>query len=422
MQIITWGRSTFAAVAVAAAISVAAGGTAAGADEDGFAGTADAPAPRIVVPDPAHDFGRIDRGSVVTHVFEMRNEGTADLEILDVMASCGCTAVLLSTTALDPGDSGRVEVTFDTGDRRGRQAKTVTILSNDPERPQLHLRVMAMVEVVFDFETASLYMGKIREGQSATRSCFLLVRDLDSTEITGITTSSPLVIVRRVPFDPSAPVGDPRARKDHLDNPDRVRMEVTVRPGLPRGRFSESVTVRSNLENRPEAVLTVTGVITGDVEVTPGWLSYVVGGGSRRAPIAKRILVTNNRRDVPVTLEELQDTGGMLDLEVKTLIEGVRYEITATLREGVLAGRASAGGSIVIPLDGVEQDSLSVRYRVVSPGTPDGETGAEPAPIDTPETETPAEPFGPEGPDPFAGLEDDAGDDPEDHGGDEPLP
>lgn len=44
----------------------------------------DNPAPRIHFPESVHDFGTISRGGHISHVFSVRNTGSAPLELLGV--------------------------------------------------------------------------------------------------------------------------------------------------------------------------------------------------------------------------------------------------------------------------------------------------------------------------------------------------
>jgi len=49
------------------------------------AGKADSPpaaGPKIVFPEPIHDFGTVARGASVSHNFKVRNEGSAPLEVI----------------------------------------------------------------------------------------------------------------------------------------------------------------------------------------------------------------------------------------------------------------------------------------------------------------------------------------------------
>jgi hypothetical protein len=45
------------------------------------AGPAAAGAPKIVAVEPSFDFGKVKQGEEASHVFKIRNEGTADLKI-----------------------------------------------------------------------------------------------------------------------------------------------------------------------------------------------------------------------------------------------------------------------------------------------------------------------------------------------------
>jgi hypothetical protein len=52
---------------------------------------------------------------------------------------------MASSDHLKPGEKGRIEATVDTAGRAGKLAKTVQVLSNDPARPSVTLRLNAVV-------------------------------------------------------------------------------------------------------------------------------------------------------------------------------------------------------------------------------------------------------------------------------------
>lgn len=93
-----------------------------------------------------HDFGKVTEGKVVEYTFEFENSGTAELKIKDIKTSCGCTAALVSSELLEPGEKGTLKVELDTSNRKGRMSRTVTINSNDPNDPNKVLTVFAQVE------------------------------------------------------------------------------------------------------------------------------------------------------------------------------------------------------------------------------------------------------------------------------------
>jgi len=78
------------------------------------------------------DYGAIEKGSDGVRVFEFKNIGDAPLIIESVKSSCGCTVPTWSKEAIQPGESGKIEVKYDTN-RVGPIRKTITIYSNSEE-------------------------------------------------------------------------------------------------------------------------------------------------------------------------------------------------------------------------------------------------------------------------------------------------
>src|SRR5690606_6747950 len=54
-------------------------------------------------------------------------------KILDVRASCGCTAVKPEKSSLAPGESALLHVVFNSKGKHGKQTKIVYVKTNDPE-------------------------------------------------------------------------------------------------------------------------------------------------------------------------------------------------------------------------------------------------------------------------------------------------
>ena len=93
-----------------------------------------------------HDFGKVTQGKVVEYTFNFENSGDAQLKINDIKTSCGCTAALVSSKILQPGDKGTLKVELDTAHRKGKMSRTVSVSSNDPSDPVKVLTVYAEVE------------------------------------------------------------------------------------------------------------------------------------------------------------------------------------------------------------------------------------------------------------------------------------
>lgn len=90
---------------------------------------ADPNAPEIVFEKEVHDFGTIPYGGDGTYDFKFSNTGKAPLIITNARGSCGCTVPKWPKEPVAKGQSGSINVQYDTK-RPGPFTKTVTISSN----------------------------------------------------------------------------------------------------------------------------------------------------------------------------------------------------------------------------------------------------------------------------------------------------
>lgn len=86
--------------------------------------------PVMVFKTDKHDFGLIMQGEKVAHTFKFTNEGGADLVITSASSVCGCTVSSFSKKPIKPGESGNIEVVFNSASRQGANHKKVKILTN----------------------------------------------------------------------------------------------------------------------------------------------------------------------------------------------------------------------------------------------------------------------------------------------------
>ncbi len=155
--------------------------------------------PKIVSPKPMHDFGDILEGQIVSHSFEIINEGTADLKIDKVKASCGCTAVQPTKKLLKPGEKTNIKVEFDSQNRMGPQHKYVYVSTNDPQTPDLRLSFKAnIVEKLvnkngknpkLELITKQYDFGDVEEGKIVETKLIFKNSGNDILEIKDVKTS-----------------------------------------------------------------------------------------------------------------------------------------------------------------------------------------------------------------------------------------
>lgn len=88
--------------------------------------------PKIAETNRTHDFGELEINKKAEHTFVVKNEGNADLIIIEAKPSCGCTTPDYTQTPIKPGESGEVKIAF-TPNSKGAQTKTVTLKTNTLE-------------------------------------------------------------------------------------------------------------------------------------------------------------------------------------------------------------------------------------------------------------------------------------------------
>jgi hypothetical protein len=89
------------------------------------------------------DYGTIENGEDGKRTFEFKNIGNAPLIFSRIFSSCGCTIPKKPEKPILPGESGSIEVEYDTK-RTGLFQKAITVNSN-AKTPNVILRIKGEV-------------------------------------------------------------------------------------------------------------------------------------------------------------------------------------------------------------------------------------------------------------------------------------
>jgi len=92
------------------------------------------------------DYGEIQKGSDGVRVFEFTNTGEAPLIISKVSSSCGCTIPKKPEEPIMPGQTGEIQVKYDTN-RVGPIRKAITVISN-ADTPTKVLKIKGQVKPI----------------------------------------------------------------------------------------------------------------------------------------------------------------------------------------------------------------------------------------------------------------------------------
>ncbi|WP_233530452.1 DUF1573 domain-containing protein [Gelidibacter salicanalis] len=89
------------------------------------------------------DYGTIEKGADGVRVFEFTNTGNAPLIITKVSSTCGCTIPKKPEAPILPGNTGEIEVKYNT-QLVNPIRKTITVISN-AETPTVALKIKGEV-------------------------------------------------------------------------------------------------------------------------------------------------------------------------------------------------------------------------------------------------------------------------------------
>ena len=90
------------------------------------------------------DYGDIEFDSDGKRVFKFKNVGTAPLIFHRISSSCGCTVPKRPEKPIQPGESGEIEVEYDTK-RVGMFMKAVSLWTTKAKTPDIILRIKGKV-------------------------------------------------------------------------------------------------------------------------------------------------------------------------------------------------------------------------------------------------------------------------------------
>ncbi|RME73214.1 MAG: DUF1573 domain-containing protein [Planctomycetota bacterium] len=224
------------------------------------AGDATETGPRIRFEQRRLDFGKVVAGSVIERQFGFRNVGDAPLVIRRVKASCGCTAAVGTREPIPPGGSGRIEVRFESGDRRGLQQVQIYVTSNDPTQKDIGpytsvLTLRGEIISLLDILPLTVYFPPAPAGKPLQAEVRVLPTDRPAVAPLAVTTTSRFVHARTAPLRSGKRTG--------------FRLFVSIDPDAPRGRIDERVHVRTDHPRQPEITIPVLGSLHGPITAFP---------------------------------------------------------------------------------------------------------------------------------------------------------
>jgi len=322
-------------------------------------------APRVEVPATRHEFGTIGTGAEGSHRFEIRNVGGGPLTLSRGHSSCTCTVSdfegaeegSAATKQVPAGGATFVTVTWKAKPPGGPFRQEVTVLTDDPRRPEVALVVEGTVVPTWRAVPESIVLANVSAsgGQQASVAVYtygpeppvvkgVSIDHAQAAEFFSLATAA--LSAEEIAAEPGSTGG--------------FRIDVTIRPGLPLGRVRQTIAAVCELPERVTVEVPLEASVGGDLVLAgPGWDSsrqaLVLGTVSGKAGLRTRLFITAK--------------GPHRDRVRPTVEETVPPSLQVTVGPGSPVG---AGGAVRIPLEVVIPPGSRAANHICSEQGPAG--------------------------------------------------
>lgn len=210
--------------------------------------------PKLALQVNEYNFGDIKQGEKVSHIFILTNSGGDLLKIERIIPSCGCTAAMPEKNELAPGESTKLNVTFNSSGKRGKQTKIIRINTNDKENPQTLITIHGNVVVnlkenekessaLIHFSETQHDFGEVQEGKTVEYDFSFDNSGNSTLKIGDIKTSCGCTAAL--------------INKKDLAPGEKGTLNVKLNTANRNGKMSRTITISSNDPINPKKVLTV---------------------------------------------------------------------------------------------------------------------------------------------------------------------
>jgi hypothetical protein len=306
--------------------------------------------PKAVAVEPIKDAGVVAKGDKVSHDFLIKNEGDADLEIVNVVPACGCTVAEFDKK-IAPGQTGKVHAVLDTASFNGPISKGLTVFTNDPDNPQMELTVRAKVQPYVaarpGYARYITVQGEVAQGSIGQT---LWAPDGTSFDIVKVESPYPYLKTSYREASPEERIADATGKQ--------WRVEMTLTNNAKVGPLADYVTVHTNHARQKLVQIPVSGFVRPVMAVTPPVADF--GRIEVKEPV-RRALNVRNFATEPIKITGLENSMAGIEAQVDPVEDGREYEVRITLKPEI--GKGPFNGKLMIRTDSPKTPLIEVELK-----------------------------------------------------------
>ncbi|MGZ5433997.1 MAG: DUF1573 domain-containing protein [Thermoanaerobaculia bacterium] len=281
--------------------------------------TTETKAPRLTLVEPIKDFGTVPKGEKLDWSFEIKNTGSADLEILAAKPACGCTVADFDKI-IKPGQTGKVTAHVDTTNFSGPISKPVTLETNDPNTPNAQITISAIVKPFVEAYPVGYVRFNMLQGDVEKQSVTIYTEEEEPFEIVKVEAPQDWIKVETAKLE-GPQVVPAIGRKGS----NQYRLDITVGgPDAKVGPLAEKVHIVTNSKHQPDYWVSVAGVVRPPFRVDPTGINFGEVAPSDSAAT----------RTISIRSNNLKTPGTFSVTKVESGVAGVTANVAATDRPG----------------------------------------------------------------------------------------
>jgi predicted Zn-dependent protease len=293
------------------------------------------PKPRIVIEPMEYDFGETVQGEAVKHTFVVKNLGDAPLEIV-AKPSCGCVTPYYDKL-IEPGKEGKIEAELRTMGFRGAQIKTIQVTTNDPDNPNLTLRLTTVIRTAIEVKPSEQMALALKSDEPTVQEVEIVSNTNESLEVQEVSVNAPFI----------------RAETQKIDDK-RTKITFTISPEAPPGRSTFVATARTNSSSMPQVSIVMNcekGII-----LTPNTVFF--GAINSATPLPVERIVTVSRSDKGFQIKKFEVDDPNIEVRHEATEDNRQHRFVLRYKGGWQPGTVRR--NLVIETDDTQQKTLQV--------------------------------------------------------------
>lgn len=317
--------------------------------------------------DPVHDFGTMAQKTNGERTWVVTNGGAGDLVLTLGAKTCSCTIANLAegeSATVKPGASTKIRLTWETRENRDKFEKSASVLTNDPQHPEIKFVVRGDVQPAIAITPADSAIDFKQVSNDEPHVSFAAIASADRPDlkILGYKISNPdLIGAKDVPLSAEDRKG--------LGCGPGYKVELSIKPGKILGNFSEEVIVLTDHPLKPELPIRAYGRVVGPINVVPEKLRMFGISGARGGDAFASIWVRGQEKttfEVLDTPKKLKVTVAAVETDYLQPVKGRQYRLTASVPPGTPTGVVN--GTIVLKTDHPQADRVTIPVELLVSG------------------------------------------------------